>query len=84
MIYCNISAILVAIIKLGVLIIMYLHHKEELHIITHKPELNSQHATAYKRKQNKDMFKSNTKPLNYITEQLERLHVHYYQHTSRI
>jgi hypothetical protein len=31
--------------------------KEELHIITHKPELNSQHATAYKRKHNKDMFK---------------------------
>jgi hypothetical protein len=23
--------------------------KEELHIITHKPELNSQHAAAYKR-----------------------------------
>ena len=37
--------------------------KEELHIITHKPELNSQHATAYKRKHNKDMFKSNIKTL---------------------
>jgi hypothetical protein len=24
--------------------------KEELHIITHKPEINSQHAAAYKRK----------------------------------
>ena len=32
--------------------------KEELHIITHKPKLNSQHAAAYKRKHNKDMFKS--------------------------
>jgi len=37
--------------------------KEELHIITHKPELNSQHAAAYKRKHNKDMFKSNIKTL---------------------
>jgi hypothetical protein len=33
--------------------------KEELHIITHKPELNSQRAAAYKRKHNKDKFKSN-------------------------
>ena len=32
--------------------------KEELHIITHKPELNSQHAAAYKRKHNKDIFKT--------------------------
>jgi hypothetical protein len=37
--------------------------KEELHIITHKPELNSQDAVAYKRKHNKDMFKSNIKTL---------------------
>ena len=35
--------------------------KEEFHIITHKPELNSQHAAAYKRKHNKDM--SNIKTL---------------------
>ena len=26
--------------------------------LTHKPELNSQYAAAYKRKHNKDMFKS--------------------------
>jgi len=37
--------------------------KEELHINTHKPELNSQHAAAYKRKHNKDMIKSNKKTL---------------------
>jgi hypothetical protein len=37
--------------------------KEELHIITHKPELNSQHSAAYKRKPNKDMFKSKIKTL---------------------
>jgi predicted GIY-YIG superfamily endonuclease len=37
--------------------------KEELHIITHKPEPNSQHAAAYKRKHNKNMFKSNIKTL---------------------
>jgi hypothetical protein len=37
--------------------------KEELNIITHKPELNSQHAAAYKRKHNKELFKSNIKTL---------------------
>jgi len=37
--------------------------KEEFHIITHKPELNSQHEAAYKTKHNKDMFKSNIKTL---------------------
>jgi hypothetical protein len=37
--------------------------KEELHIITHKSELNSQHAAAHKRKHNKDIFKSNIKTL---------------------
>jgi len=61
---------------------MNLHHEEELHIITHKPELYSQHAVAYKRKHNKDMYQH--KDPNNITEQLERLYVHYYQHTSRI
>jgi hypothetical protein len=35
--------------------------KEELHIITHKPELNSQQTAAYKKKHNKDMFKTNIK-----------------------
>jgi len=34
--------------------------KEELHIITHKPELDSQHAVAYKRKHNKDICSSPT------------------------
>jgi len=29
--------------------------KEEILIITHKPELDSQHAAAYKRKNNKDI-----------------------------
>ena len=37
--------------------------KEEFHIITHKPQLNSQYAAASKRKHNKDMFKSNIKTL---------------------
>ncbi len=37
--------------------------QEELHIITHKPELNSQHAAEYKRKHIKDMLKSNIKTL---------------------
>ncbi len=37
--------------------------KEELRIITHKPELKSQHAVANKRKHNKDVFKSNIKTL---------------------
>ena len=37
--------------------------KEELHIVTHKPEINVQHAAAYKIKHNKDMFKSNMKTL---------------------
>jgi hypothetical protein len=34
--------------------------KEELHIITHKPELDSQHAVVYKRKHNKDICSSLT------------------------
>jgi len=37
--------------------------KEELHITTHKTELKSQHAAAYKRKHNKNMFKSNINTL---------------------
>jgi hypothetical protein len=37
--------------------------KEELHIVTHKPEINVQHAAAYKIKHNKDMFKSSMKTL---------------------
>ena len=31
--------------------------KEMLHINAHKPELNTQHAASYKRKNNKEMFK---------------------------
>jgi len=34
--------------------------KEELHIISYKPELISQHAAAYKRKHNKDICSSLT------------------------
>jgi len=37
--------------------------KEALHINTQKPELNTQHAAAYKRKNNKDPFKKNLRTL---------------------
>ena len=37
--------------------------KEALHINTKKPELNIQHAAAYKRKNKKDPFKKNLRTL---------------------
>jgi hypothetical protein len=57
--------------------------KEELHIITHT-SLNSKASMQLHTKEN--TIKICSSPIvqdpNNITEQLERLYVHYYQHTS--